>query len=308
MATIADLLEEADQRIRASPDVGLWRPWVARVDAEDLMQHALGQTAYDPSTTIDAVSQRRYRRMLARRVAGEPIALIRGSMEFAGMRLVVRPGVFTPRASSELLAAEAIARLRRRRAPFLVDVACGAGAVALAVAHKVPGAQVMGVDIAPAAVALGRHNARLLELNNATFAAGDMLAPLPRKRAGTVDVFTVHPPYVARSLVRTLPREIRDYEPADSLTDRSVDGLGLVRRLADEGRGWLRKGGWLLVEISPDLARRVRGIMLRNGYASVASHRDRVGATRVVAGRGGGGGRGGGEAAKRNRRGGEKGK
>ncbi|HEV1997364.1 MAG TPA: HemK/PrmC family methyltransferase [Candidatus Dormibacteraeota bacterium] len=285
MSTIADLLDEGDQRIRASPDVGLWRPWVARVDAEDLMQHALGHSAYDPHADIDPASKRRYRRMLARRVAGEPIALIRGSMEFAGLRLVVRPGVFTPRSSSELLAAEAVARVRRRRRPFVVDVACGAGAVALTVAHKVTGADVLGLDIAPAAVALGRHNAARLGLGNVRFTAGDMLAPMPPGREGTVDVFTVHPPYVARTLVRTLPREIRDYEPAESLTDRSVDGLGLVRRLADEGRPWLRPGGWLLVEISPDLARRVRGIMLRNGYVSVASHRDRVGATRVVAGR-----------------------
>ena len=248
------------------------------------MQQALGRAVYDPERQIDVATQRRFQRMLARRVSGEPIALIRGSMEFAGLRLVVRPGVFTPRASSELLASEAIRRLRRRRTPIAVDVACGAGAVALAVARKVPGADVLGLDIAPAAVALGRHNARLLGLNNVRFAAGDLLTPLPRARESSVDVFTVHPPYVGRNLVRSLPREIRDYEPAESLTDRSMDGLGLVRRLADEGRRWLRPGGWLLVEVSPDLARRVRGIMLRNGYHSVASHRDRVGATRVVAG------------------------
>ena len=284
LSTIAELLDEAEQRIRASPEVGLWRPWVARVDAEDLMQQALGHTVGDPQQDIETAPRLRFQRMLARRVAGEPIALIRGSMQFAGLHLVVRPGVFTPRASSELLASEAIRRLHRRRAPFAVDVACGAGADALTVARRVPRAEVLGLDIAPAAVALGRHNARRLGLTNVKFSTGDLLAPLPRRREGTVDIFTVHPPYVGRSLVRTLPREIRDYEPAESLTDRSVDGLGLVRRLADEGRRWLRPGGWLLVEVSPDLARRVRGIMLRNGYLSVASHRDGVGATRVVAG------------------------
>ena len=284
MSTIADLIDEGEQRIRASPEVDLWRPWVARVDAEDLMQQALGQSTYDPQQAIDMVTRRRFQRILARRVSGEPIALIRGSVEFAGQRLVVRHGVFTPRASSELLASEAILRLHRRRTPFAVDVACGAGAVALTVARKVPRAYVMGLDIAPAAVTLGRYNARRLGLTNVRFSAGDLLAPLPSTREGAVDIFTVHPPYVGRSLVRTLPREIRDYEPAESLTDRSVDGLGLVRRLADEGRRWLRPGGWLLVEVSPDLARRVRGIMLHHGYLSVASHRDRVGATRVVAG------------------------
>jgi release factor glutamine methyltransferase len=284
LATIGELLDQGDRDIRASPHVGLWRPWVARVDAEELMHAALGTSVYDPATELDAPRRRRYQRMLARRVAGEPIALIRGTMEFAGLELKVRPGVFTPRSSSELLASEAVRRIRGRRNPVAVDVACGAGAVALTIAKQVPRAEVVGVDIEPAAVTLGRQNARLLELTNVRFAAGDMLAPLKGALRGRVDVFTIHPPYVARNLVRTLPREIRDYEPAQSLTDRSVDGLGLVRRLAAQAPDWLRGGGWVMVEVSPDLARRVRSILTSQGYQSVASHRDKVGATRVVAG------------------------
>jgi release factor glutamine methyltransferase len=101
---------------------------------------------------------------------------------------------------------------------------------------------------------------------------------------GKVDVITIHPPYVTRSQVHTLPREIRDYEPRESLTDQSVDGLGLVRRLAPQARQWLRPGGWLLVEVAPDLARGVSRVMLREGYWRVASKRDAIGATRVVLG------------------------
>ncbi|MDQ6746524.1 MAG: peptide chain release factor N(5)-glutamine methyltransferase [Candidatus Dormibacteraeota bacterium] len=286
-ATVGELLDEAELRIRESPHVDLWRTWVARVDAEELLAAAVGTPAddLDPDTAVTRGNRARFARMLARRVAGEPIVLIRGYMEFAGLRLVVRPGVFTPRSSSELLAGEALRRLRPRRRPTAVDVACGAGAVALAVASKLPQATVVGLDISAEAVRLGRHNARRLGLKNVSFSAGDLLARLPEAHRGGVDVFTIHPPYVARRLVATLSREIRDYEPAHSLTDRSVDGLGLVRRLADEGRGWLRPGGWLLVEVSSDLARKVRGVMVGAGYREVRSHRDRVGATRVVAGR-----------------------
>ena len=285
--TKSALLDDAEKRILSSPHVGLWRSWVARVDAEELMRQALGEGAEEESLadTLDRVSAARFERMVARRVAGEPIALIRGWMEFAGLRLVVRPGVFTPRSSSELLASEAVRRLRRRPEAVAVDVACGAGAVALAVASKVPKARVVGLDIEPAAVTLGRYNARQLRLTNASFLTGDLLAPLGTADNSTVDVFTIHPPYVARRLVSALPREIRDFEPARSLSDRSSDGLGLVRCLADEGRAWLRSGGWLLVEVSPDLARSVRGILIKAGYVGVKSHRDRLGATRVVAGR-----------------------
>jgi release factor glutamine methyltransferase len=192
--------------------------------------------------------------------------------------------VFTPRFSSESLADQAIKRLRGRRNPTAVDVACGAGAVALVIASRVRGAHVYGVDIAPAAVRLSRQNASRLGLSNARFAAGDLLQPLAAGLRGKVDVITIHPPYVTRSQVHTLPREIRDYEPRESLTDQSVDGLGLVRRLAPQARQWLRPGGWLLVEVAPDLARGVSRVMLREGYWRVASKRDAIGATRVVLG------------------------
>jgi release factor glutamine methyltransferase len=286
MATIGALLKDAERRIRASPRVDLWRQYVARLDADELMRSALGRDFDhgDLDTEVKAADRRRFERMVNRREDGEPVALIRGFIEFHGLELLVRPGVFTPRFSSESLADQAIKRLRGRRNPTAVDVACGAGAVALVIASRVRGANVYGVDIAPAAVRLSRQNASRLGLNNARFAAGDLLQPLAAGLRGKVDVITIHPPYVTRSQVHTLPREIRDYEPRESLTDQSVDGLGLVRRLAPQARQWLRPGGWLLVEVAPDLARGVSRVMLREGYWRVASKRDAIGATRVVLG------------------------
>lgn len=286
-ATVGALIKDADFRIRASPSVDLWRQYVARLDAEELMRTALDRefTTADLETEVDPGVRRRFDAMVRRREGGEPVALIRGFSDFFGLRLAVRRGVFTPRFSSELMALEAIKRLRARTNPTAVDVACGGGAVALAVASKLPGARVYGVDITPAAVRLSRENASRLKLRNARFAAGDLLAPLSPRLRGKVDVITIHPPYVSRAQVRTLPREIREYEPPESLSDRSSDGLGLVRRLAPEAWDWLRPGGWMLVEVAPDLARPVARLLLREGYSNAASKRDSVGATRVVVGR-----------------------
>jgi release factor glutamine methyltransferase len=287
MATVGALIKDGALRIRASPSVDLWRQYVARLDAEELMRTALARefTTADLEREVEPGVRRRFNAMVKRREGGEPVALIRGFSEFFGLRLAVKPGVFTPRFSSELMAREAIKRLQARPEPTAVDVACGGGAVALAVASKLPAARVHGVDIAPAAVKLSRQNARRLKLHNARFAAGDMLSPLSAKLRGRVDVITIHPPYVSRSQVRTLPREIRDYEPPESLSDRSTDGLGLVRRLAPQAWEWLRPGGWLMVEVAPDLARPLSRLLLREGYGDVVSKRDSVGATRVVVGR-----------------------
>jgi release factor glutamine methyltransferase len=286
--TVGDFIDAAEEVIRSSPHVELWKPWVARSDAEELAGIVLGRDVAqdDVDIRLSDAQVRRLRDLAARRVEGEPMTLLRGYIDFRGMRIELRPGVFTPRLSSEFMAAEAIRRLRRRRAPVLVDVACGAGPVALSAARAVPSAQVWGLDISAAAVELGRHNARRLGLGNLRFAAGDLLAPLPDSLHDRVDVVSIHPPYVGRRLVRTLPAEIARYEPLHTLTDNSDDGLGLVRRIAAESPIFLREGGWLLVEVSPDLARSVAAILRRNSFSDVRSLRENAGAvTRVVVGR-----------------------
>jgi release factor glutamine methyltransferase len=103
---------------------------------------------------------------------------------------------------------------------------------------------------------------------------------------GKVDVITLHPPYVAKTEMRDLPDEIRRWEPAHTLTDRSPDGLGLIARTAAEAGTWLKPGGWLLIEVSPDRARSVRSVMQRNGFRDIRSTADRsFKVTRVLVGR-----------------------
>ena len=238
------------------------------------------------SMTVSPPHQRRFDALVERRLTGEPVNYITGHFRFRDLDLVVRPGVFSPRASSELMVELATARLRRRRGRRVaVDVATGAGAVALAVASETAGSEVWGVDISADAARLGRLNARRLHLDNVHFATGDMLTALPRALRGEVQVITIHPPYVARAEVRTLPIEIRRFEPRHTLTDGSDDGLGLVRRLADDAPAWLRPGGFVLIEIAPYLARATAAVIRRGGFREVRSHRDSLGVTRVVIGR-----------------------
>ena len=286
--TVGDFIDAAEVAIRKSKHVELWKPWVARSDAEELVGIVFDREISQEDVDIRLLDSevKRLRGLAKRRVAGEPMTLLRGWIDFRGIRIELRPGVFSPRLSSEFAAGEAIRRLRRRGSPVLVDVACGAGPVALSVAHAVRGAEVWGLDISDDAVELGRHNARRLGLDNLHFAAGDLLAPLPGRLRDRVDVVSMHPPYVGRRLVKTLPAEIANYEPLHTLTDNSDDGLGLVRRVAAESQVWLRRGGWLLVEVSPDLSRSVAGIMRREGFAEVRSLREAAAAvTRLVVGK-----------------------
>jgi len=280
-----DVLTEAVATLKASTAIDHWQRDREEIEAEELLAYALGVDGVAPNDEVPPNVRRTFDRMIARRGAGEPVQLITGQAVFRGLQIAARPGVFVPRDSTEYLAEQAVRRLRGRRRPVAIDLATGGGTVALAIANEVPGVRVFGTDISQTAIRVARENAELLRLC-ATFAKGDLFGGLPKDLQGRVDVITLHPPYVARDELHELPEEIRRFEPVHTLTDRSLDGLGLVGRTASEGPRWLKPGGWLLIEVSPDRARPVASVLRRNGFEDVRSTMDRgFKVTRVLVGR-----------------------
>ena len=278
------LLKEGIASLQASDAIDHWQKDREKIEAEDLLAFVMGEDP-DPGDRIPDRERREFLDLIERRATGEPLPYIKGFTEFRGLELISEPGVFVPRDSSEFLAEQAIRRLRKRRSPVLVDLATGAGTIALSVANEVPKAAVYGTDLSEDAVKLARRNARALGLK-VRFATGDVFGGLPKKIRGTVDVITVHPPYVAEHEVQDLPDEIKDWEPVHTLTDASRDGLGFVRRTVDEGPDWLGRKGWLLMETDPDRARDVKRVMAKGGFRDVRSTKGGdLKITRVIVGR-----------------------
>jgi release factor glutamine methyltransferase len=281
----SEVLDRAVATLEASPAIDHWQKDREVIEAEDLLMHAMDVDEIDAEADVPPARLRRFDEMVARRATGEPTQFIKGYAEFRGLRLIAKPGVFVPRDSTEFLAEQAVRRLRRRSHAIAVDLATGGGTVALAVVNETRNVEVFGTDVSADAVKIARSNAKRLGLR-ATFVTGDLFGALPSRIRGAVDVITLHPPYVARSELKDLPEEIRRFEPAHTLTDRSIDGLGLVERAAAESGEWLRRGGWLLIEISPDRARAVATRMRRNGFVDVRSTMGgELKVTRVVVGR-----------------------
>jgi release factor glutamine methyltransferase len=278
------VLDDAVKVLKASPAIDHWQRGRERIEAEDLLWHVLGDEP-DPQEDVSAADRRTFDRLVRRRATGEPIPFIKGYAEFRGLELLARPGVFVPRDASENLVTQATRRLRGRRQPVHVDLATGAGTIALAVANEVPKATVVGTDLSADAIRLARKNAQRLGLR-ATFVTGDLFGGLPKALAGTVDVVTVHPPYVPMRELKDLPEEIREWEPEHTLTDRSRDGLGLIGRTGREAPAWLARDGWLLMEVSPDRVTHVKRVLGREGFRDMRSTKGGpIPLTRVVVAR-----------------------
>lgn len=252
--------------------------------AWDILAHVIGREP-DREADVAASDVRKFEKLLKQRTTGEPLAYILGWVDFLDFKMTVRNGAFIPRLTSEWLAKQAIKRLRRRSDPVHVDLATGIGPVAIGVARAVPRGEVYGVDISKKAIKLAQENARRLGARNATFAAGDMFKPLPKRLRGSVDVITIHPPYVPAGELEDLPLEIKKYEEIHTLTDGSVDGLELTRRVVNEGREWLGPNGWVLIEIVPSEWNRVRPIFKEAGYTDIRSTYGELKLTRVICGR-----------------------
>ena len=212
--------------------------------------------------------------LVARRVAGEPLEWVLGWAEFADLRIRVRPGVFVPRRRTELLAAEAIARLEA--GSVAVDLCCGAGAVAAAIVAEVPGTEVYAVDVDPVAVDCARAN-----LPSATVLEGDLFAPLPAGLRGRVDVLVANTPYVPSDEVALMPPEARDHEPRHTL-DGGPDGLTLLRRISAEASGWLAPGGHLMIEVSERQLPVAMDVFEAAGLRASSASDDDLGATVVI--------------------------
>ena len=182
-------------------------------------------------------------RMIADRVSGTPLEHVLGWADFAGVRVPVDAGVFVPRPRSEFLVDAAVQGL----APgsVLVDLCCGSGAIAAAVASRAP-VEVFATDIDPRAVANAR---RTLSAVQATVLLGDLFEPLPVELRGRVSTVTIVAPYVPTADIALLPHEARDYEPLTAL-DGGRDGLEILRRAIAEAPAWLAPHGRFITEVA----------------------------------------------------------
>ncbi|WP_279385452.1 peptide chain release factor N(5)-glutamine methyltransferase [Klenkia marina] len=255
-----------------------------RVDAELLLAHALGVPRARLITLGDVADPARFEHLVEQRAARVPLQHLTGVAAFRHLELRVGPGVFVPRPETEQIAGWVLERVAGDRAPVVVDLGTGSGAIALSVAGEHPGAQVTAVERDADAIAWTRLNADARAAAGdtpVTVLAGDMTDPrLLVDLDGTVDVVVSNPPYVPDDA--RLPKEVADHDPPLALWG-GPDGLDVVRGLLRTAARLLRPGGWLAIEHAD-----VQGTSLpalvraHGGFTDVVDHPDLAGRPRYT--------------------------
>ncbi|WP_375400116.1 peptide chain release factor N(5)-glutamine methyltransferase [uncultured Amnibacterium sp.] len=264
----------------------------ARVDAELLLAHLLGTTrgalqamALTGVHMPDPIRQP-FADLVRRRQAREPLQHLTGRAPFRTLELAVGPGVFVPRPETEVVAQHAIDALRRvrgrrrdARRPAAVDLGTGSGAIALALAAEVPGAEIVGIERSPAAYEWAVRNAESIALPNVRILLADLADALPELR-GAVDVVVSNPPYVPEDMVPRDP-EVRLHDPAVALYG-GPDGLDPMRAVIATARRLLRSGGTLVVEHGEAQGQQVRSLLDAVDWRDAATHPDLTGRDRLT--------------------------
>ena len=273
--TVADALREA----RAAN--------VERLDAQLLLARLLNRPrswllAHDDAV-LDTAAAAAWHALLVRRAAGEPLAYLLGEKEFRGLMLKVDPRVLVPRPETEHLVDWALellyGALHDRAAPRVIDLGTGSGAIAIAVRHAHPAADMTATDASEAALAVARDNAQRLGLA-IRFAAGSWWSAVPGAAGAGFDLALSNPPYIAE---RDPHLAALNHEPAAALTPGG-DGLGALRAIIAGAAQRLAPGGWLLVEHGFDQADAVQALLRAHGFASIETRADLAGQPRCSGG------------------------
>ena len=252
-------------------------------DARLLAEHLLG----GPLLLADGAGSTfpsAYRSLVARRAGREPLQRILGVMWFRGLELASRPGVFIVRPETEVVAGAAIEAAQRMTddgAPLVVDLCAGSGAIAAAVAHEVPGARLVAVEIDETAVALAREGCERLAPGRVEVVRGDAADPrVLRDLDGRVDVVVSNPPYVPAGAVEDL--ETQRYDPGLAVYGGGEDGLGLPRAVVARAAALLRPGGALVMEHDAGQAEALRQAALAVGFETALTGQDLTGRDRYL--------------------------
>ena len=246
---------------------------------------------------LEGNAEKRFRELVSRRAAGEPIAYLLGKKEFHSLDFIVSPAVLIPRPETELLVERALAHFSRDKKPsLLIDIGTGSGAVLLSVLHEIRRVHgeiflqdllAIGSDISREALEIACRNAEQLGLRKyVQFVRSDFLSAFAlEEKAESLKVIVCNPPYIPHRAI--LSHDVKAYEPHQALF-AGEDGLSAIRTLVAQSYPQPPSGALglinlaIILEVGAEQAEKVRCLFLDSGARDVAIHRDLRGIDRVV--------------------------
>lgn len=256
-------------------------------EAQILFSYVSGMTKTDMILRRDEILREddfiEYRRLIEKRLTGQPLQYLTKVQEFMGLPFKVSPAVLIPRLDTEVLAEKVIEIIRGFdiKNPRILDMCTGSGVLGVSIGHEIKDSKITLSDVSVDAINVAISNAQLNDVfNRCAFALGDMFNALGDN--ARFDVIVSNPPYIESDIIKTLQTEVKDHEPLLAL-DGGEDGLDFYRIIARDAAKYLDANGVLALEIGCDQGDAVKALLENTGnYVAVSVLKDLNGLDRVV--------------------------
>ena len=279
--TYNDLYLDVRQRLRSAGVEA------STLEARELVCFGTGKSreelARDSRLYASPEREAQVRRLVERRMAGEPVAYLIGEWEFYGLSLDISQDVLIPRADTEVLAEQAIAYIQALGECRVLDLCAGSGCIGLAVASQAPQARVVLGELNDSALKICRQNIRRCGLSARVMPIQADALEKPARSLGEFQCIISNPPYIPTGDIPGLEVSVRDYEPHLAL-DGGADGLDFYRSISRDWREALSPGGRLFFEVGIGQADPVLRLMRSQGFGDLQVVKDRNSIPRVVLG------------------------
>lgn len=277
--TIGELKKYLTQKL--SDAVGISEAQaMTRIIFEDVIGVDWVNTAVNPDRAIEDETLRKVDEVANEVLNGRPLQYIIGSAMFQGMRFTVNPSVLIPRPETSGLVDWIVNTLGTTKDLSIIDVGTGSGAIAIALARRLPYSCVTAIDISQQALDIANVNIRNLKASNVKTRQWDILTnSFPQ---GMYDVVVSNPPYVLESEKANMEARVLDYEPATALFVPDGNPILFYRAIAEAASHQLNPKGWVFFEINPSQVKNLVTLMESFGFDEVEAQRDFAGRYRYL--------------------------
>jgi release factor glutamine methyltransferase len=262
-------------------------------EARWLCEHASGMDSAEFSAEQDQLvtvaCAKSLNSMVRDRLSGVPLQYVMQRWAFRHLDIMVDKRVLIPRPETEQVVQVALDIARKTssdQALRVVDLGTGSGVIGLSMAFEL-GAEAAHVWLTDASVdALDVARANMVGIGraatNVRVVHGSWWNALPQEIAGQIDIAICNPPYIAQDDSEVAP-DVHLYEPHSALY-ASDNGLSDLRTVIEGASTWLKKSGWLVLEIGYQQGAEVLAMMSSSGFVGAEIKQDLSGRDRIAVG------------------------
>lgn len=270
-------------------------------EAQSLIQHFGRMSRIDLFSGQKNLSNRAKRsieKAYQYRIKGIPLGYLLKESYFFGYRFFINEHTLIPRPETEILVEESIKIIdeyylnkpagsanrvsSNSSNPNVLDIGTGSGCIALSLTLERPACKMTALDISKKALCVARKNAAYHGLSKKIcLIKSDLFNYFGHRYKEHWDIIVSNPPYIPDNEIKKLPCEVRN-EPWVAL-DGGHRGLQCIQKILDQIPRYLKKGGWLLMEIGKGQASVLKGPLQASGiFQTVRFVKDFRGLNRIL--------------------------